>query len=147
MVGGLALLGAFIPVMLKNPTCHEGGVLTAVLLGPFVYRVPIDEIDFKAKLKGPSWAHPLGTDDLGRDVFSRVLWGSRISLSVGLISVSIGLLVDDAPDLAVDAQYIAMAQDAPVRDWPPLAGQGIGCVGGNYQLVAIRGALQGCMMA
>ena len=45
-------------------------VLTAmvvgVLAGPLVYRVPINEIDFRAKLKSPSWAHPLGTDDLGQ---------------------------------------------------------------------------------
>jgi len=40
--------------------------VAAVLVGPFVYRVPIDAIDFKAKLKGPSRAHPLGTDDLGQ---------------------------------------------------------------------------------
>jgi peptide/nickel transport system permease protein len=41
----------------------------------------------------PSLEHPLGTDDLGRDVLSRVIWGSRISLSVGLIAVSIGFFV------------------------------------------------------
>ena len=42
-------------------------VVVAVVAGPFVYRVPINEIDFKAKLQGPSRAHPLGTDDLGQD--------------------------------------------------------------------------------
>jgi peptide/nickel transport system permease protein len=69
----------------------------AVLLGPLVYRVPIDEIDFRAKLQGPSWAHPLGTDDLGQDVLARMLYGGRISLAVGitsmLIAMSIGVLV------------------------------------------------------
>src|SRR5256886_10093104 len=69
-------------------------MVAAVLVGPFVYRVPIDAIDFKAKLKGPSRAHPLGTDDLGQDLLARMLYGGRISLAVGvmamLISITIG---------------------------------------------------------
>jgi len=72
-------------------------MVAAVFLGPFVYRVPIDEIDFKAKLKGPSWAHPFGTDDLGQDVLARMLYGGRISLAVGvaamLISITVGTAV------------------------------------------------------
>jgi peptide/nickel transport system permease protein len=72
-------------------------MVMAVLAGPFVYRVPIDEIDFKAKLKGPTWTHPLGTDDLGQDVLARMLYGGRISLAVGitsmLIAISVGVLI------------------------------------------------------
>ena len=72
-------------------------MVAAVLFGPLVYRVPIDEIDFKAKLQGPSWAHPLGTDDLGQDVLARMLYGGRISLAVGvaamLIAISVGTAV------------------------------------------------------
>jgi peptide/nickel transport system permease protein len=72
-------------------------LVVGVLVGPFVYRVPIDEIDFKAKLRGPSWAHPLGTDDLGQDVLARMLYGGRISLAVGvtsmLIAITIGVLI------------------------------------------------------
>ncbi|PYO56906.1 MAG: peptide ABC transporter permease [Candidatus Rokuibacteriota bacterium] len=72
-------------------------MVAAVLLGPLVYRVPIDEIDFKAKLQGPSSAHPLGTDDLGQDVLARMLYGGRISLAVGvaamLIAISVGTAV------------------------------------------------------
>jgi peptide/nickel transport system permease protein len=72
-------------------------MVVAVLVGPFVYRVPINEIDFRAKLKGPSWAHPLGTDDLGQDLLARMLYGGRISLAVGLtgmlIAISVGTLV------------------------------------------------------
>jgi peptide/nickel transport system permease protein len=76
-------------------------VLTAMVLGvvvgPFFYRVPIDEIDFKAKLRGPSRAHPLGTDDLGQDILARMLYGGRISIAVGvaamLIGVSVGTVV------------------------------------------------------
>jgi len=72
-------------------------MVVAVLAGPLVYRVPIDEIDFKAKLKSPTMAHPLGTDDLGQDVLARMLYGGRISLAVGitsmLIAISLGVVV------------------------------------------------------
>jgi len=68
-------------------------MVLAVLAGPFVYRVPIDEIDFKAKLKGPSWAHPLGTDDLGQDLLARMLYGGRISLAVGIAAMLIAIVI------------------------------------------------------
>ncbi len=72
-------------------------VLTAmvigVVVGPFVYRVPIDEIDFRAKLKTPSAAHPLGTDDLGQDILARMLYGGRISLAVGVVAMLISICV------------------------------------------------------
>ena len=74
-----------------------GIILIAVLFGPFVWRVPINEIDFAAKLQGPSWAHPFGTDDLGQDVLARLLYGGRISLAVGLaagmVACSVGVLI------------------------------------------------------
>jgi peptide/nickel transport system permease protein len=73
-----------------------GLMVAAVLAGPVVYRVPIDEIDFRAKLKGPSWAHPLGTDDLGQDLLARVLYGGRISLSVGVAAMLIAITVGTA---------------------------------------------------
>jgi peptide/nickel transport system permease protein len=83
----LAMVGAVILLAL----------VVAVLLGPLVWRVPINDIDFKAKLKGPSWSHPLGTDDLGQDLLARMLYGGRISLAVGiaamLIAISIGTAI------------------------------------------------------
>ncbi len=66
-------------------------MVVAVLAGPFVYRVPIDEIDFKAKLETPSMAHPFGTDDLGQDLLARMLYGGRISLAVGIMAMLIAL--------------------------------------------------------
>ena len=72
-------------------------MVVAVLAGPLVWRHPINAIDFKAKLKGPSWSHPLGTDDLGQDILARMLYGGRISLAVGiaamLIAISIGTAI------------------------------------------------------
>ncbi|HXW97012.1 MAG TPA: hypothetical protein VEI47_05450, partial [Gemmatimonadales bacterium] len=67
-------------------------MVIAVVVGPFVYRVPIDEIDFKAKLNGPSRAHPLGTDDLGQDLLARMLYGGRISLAVGLAAMLVAIV-------------------------------------------------------
>jgi peptide/nickel transport system permease protein len=72
-------------------------IAAAVLAGPLLWPTPIDEIDFKAKLRAPSAAHPLGTDDLGQDLLARVLYGGRISLAVGvaamLIALTLGVLV------------------------------------------------------
>jgi peptide/nickel transport system permease protein len=74
-----------------------GLLVLAVLVGPLLWRVPIDEIDFSARLQGPSWRHPLGTDDLGQDLLARMLYGGRISLAVGfaamLVAVGVGTLV------------------------------------------------------
>jgi peptide/nickel transport system permease protein len=72
-------------------------LILAVLVGPLVWTVPIDEIDFTARLQGPSWAHPLGTDDLGQDLLARILYGGRISLAVGFtamfVAVGIGTTI------------------------------------------------------
>jgi peptide/nickel transport system permease protein len=75
-----------------------GGVILiamtlAVLLAPLFWNVAINDIDFTARLKGPSWGHPLGTDDLGQDLLARVLYGGRISLSVGLSAMAVAILV------------------------------------------------------
>src|SRR5579875_207384 len=67
-------------------------MVVAVLLGPLVWRVPIDAIDFGARLAGPSWAHPLGTDDLGQDLLARMLYGGRISLAVGFAAMLMAFL-------------------------------------------------------
>ena len=83
----LALVGAVVLSL----------IVLAVLIGPLVWTVPIDEIDFKSKLQGPSWAHPLGTDDLGQDLLARMLYGGRISIAVGFaamaIAIGIGIVV------------------------------------------------------
>jgi peptide/nickel transport system permease protein len=64
-----------------------------VALGPFLWPVAINEIDFAAKLQGPSWAHPLGTDDLGQDLLARLIYGGRISLAVGLAAMVVAVVV------------------------------------------------------
>ena len=54
-------------------------LIVAVVFGPFVWRVSINDIDFNARLEGPSLAHPFGTDDLGQDILARMIYGGRIS--------------------------------------------------------------------
>jgi len=75
----LALLGAMVLVFL----CVVA--LSASWISPY----DPARIDPRAVLLPPSWSHPLGTDNLGRDLLSRMIWGTRISLEVGLISVGI----------------------------------------------------------
>jgi peptide/nickel transport system permease protein len=68
-------------------------LIATVALGPFIWPVAINEIDFAAKLQGPSWAHPLGTDDLGQDLLARLIYGGRISLAVGLAAMVVAVVV------------------------------------------------------
>lgn len=72
-------------------------LIVAVVIGPFVWRVSISDIDVVAGLQGPSLAHPFGTDDLGQDILARMIYGGRISLAVGLaamlVSVFVGTLI------------------------------------------------------
>jgi peptide/nickel transport system permease protein len=64
-----------------------------VIFGPVFWKVAINDIDFTARLKGPSLAHPFGTDDLGQDIFARMLYGGRISLAVGLAAMAMAIVV------------------------------------------------------
>jgi peptide/nickel transport system permease protein len=64
----------------------------AVILGPLLWHLPINEIDFSARLEGPSWEHPFGTDDLGQDLLARMLYGGRISLAVGMTAMLVAII-------------------------------------------------------
>jgi peptide/nickel transport system permease protein len=75
------------------------GTASALLIGLIVFTAifaenlaPYDPLGAQPEIRlaAPSWAHPFGTDDIGRDVLSRVIYGSRISLWVGLLAVGIG---------------------------------------------------------
>ena len=89
----------------RNPRMIVGGGLVVMwlflaLFAPIVAPYDPIKVNVTDSLLPPSGAHLLGTDDLGRDVLSRVIWGSRVSLSVGLISVSIGFFVGVSLGLA-----------------------------------------------
>lgn len=62
----------------------------AVLLAPLSPYDP-NEVDLLSKLEGPSAAHWFGTDNFGRDCFTRILYGGRVSLSVGLLSMLVSI--------------------------------------------------------
>jgi peptide/nickel transport system permease protein len=68
-------------------------VFLIAILVPFLSPYDPGKTDVSLKLKPPSSQHYLGTDQLGRDVFSRMLYGSRISLSVGFVAVGISILI------------------------------------------------------
>lgn len=63
--------------------------VAADLIAPYDYKA----LDVKIRLSGPTWDHLLGTDNLGRDTFSRSLFGGRVALTVALVSVSLSLFI------------------------------------------------------
>jgi len=81
-----------------------GALVLAVLVGPLFYKVGINDIDFQARLAGPGGKHPMGTDDLGRDILARMLYGGRISLAVGfaamLMAITVGVIVGSIAGIA-----------------------------------------------
>ncbi len=66
-------------------------IASAVLFGSAVHGIDPQFLDYKAKNQGMSFAHPMGTDNLGRDMFARVLAGGRISLAVGVTAMVLSL--------------------------------------------------------
>lgn len=72
-------------------------IISAILFLPLIYQTPIDTIDFSISSTPPSWQHPFGTNDLGQDQLARILYGGKISLTVGitatLVSIFLGTLV------------------------------------------------------
>ena len=83
----------------RNPMGAVSGVMIIIIVGVAIFAPvvathhPTKEADFKALREPPSAAHWMGTDDIGRDLYSRVIHGSRISLFVALIAVMVGDLV------------------------------------------------------
>lgn len=67
-------------------------IIFAAVFAPYI--APFDPIksDIRNKMKSPDWRNWMGTDNLGRDVFSRIIYGARISLWVGILSVGMGVL-------------------------------------------------------
>jgi peptide/nickel transport system permease protein len=68
-------------------------MILTLLLGPLIWPVSVNTIDFAAQLQGPSLTHPLGTDDLGQDLLARMIYGGRISMSVGIAAMLVAVLV------------------------------------------------------
>ncbi|MDZ7265137.1 MAG: peptide ABC transporter permease, partial [candidate division KSB1 bacterium] len=79
----LAVAGAIVIILLS----------LAAIFSPLLTRYDPDAINLNEIYQPPSWQHPFGTDMNGRDVFARVLYGARISMSVGFISSGLAGLI------------------------------------------------------
>lgn len=92
-----------------------GWIVLLVILALIAGLLPIpdpDAVGLGLPGQGPGWHHLLGTDDLGRDLFARVIYGSRVSLSVGFFSIVFGLILGGA--LGLIAGFYRGAADAVV---------------------------------
>ena len=81
----------------RNPIGIAGAIIVGfnvfvAAFGRFLWDVDPDEL-VATRLQAPSWAHPMGTDELGRDTLARIIHGAQVSLQVGVISVSIAFVV------------------------------------------------------
>ena len=73
----------------RGPALLLACLIAAAVAAPAIAPYPPDRLDLAHRREAPSAAHRFGTDDLGRDVFARVLFGARVSLTVGLLSAAI----------------------------------------------------------
>jgi peptide/nickel transport system permease protein len=94
-----------LTTFLRNRTALFGVILIfffslAALFAPLISPEDPLHMDFDALMVPPSLEHPAGTDSLGRDNFSRIIWGGRVSLQVGLLSMTIATVVGVSAGLA-----------------------------------------------
>ena len=83
---------------LRRRTALAGGVITAVFLaatlfGAWITPYPPSATDYNLTVAPPSFAHPAGTDDFGRDILSRIIAGARYTLGMGLTAVCLGAAI------------------------------------------------------
>jgi peptide/nickel transport system permease protein len=83
--------------ILRHRGAVAGGAIVFVLaavavLAPWLAPYDPDAMRLGENLRPPSWAHPFGTDSLGRDVLSQVMFGARVSLTIGCVSVGLAML-------------------------------------------------------
>lgn len=100
-----AMIGLFVIVSI---------VLVAIFADYIIDYDKVVGIHMTEASLGPCWEHPFGTDDLGRDILARVLYGSRYSLSVGLAAVVIGLSIGVTLG-AIAGFYGGLAEDIIMR--------------------------------
>ena len=70
-----------------------GGLIVAALLAPLLAPYATDALDLANRRAAPSWSHWFGTDELGRDLLTRVLYGARVSLAIGLFSAAVSVII------------------------------------------------------
>jgi peptide/nickel transport system permease protein len=115
-VSTIALRPVWLPRLGKHPlplvlgASLIGAIVLLAILAPIV--APFDPIaqNLEVKLQPPSFAHPFGTDNFGRDILSRIIWGARIDLQMGLIGVAFPFLIGTT--IGAIAGYAGRAVDA-----------------------------------
>ncbi|MFJ4865447.1 MULTISPECIES: ABC transporter permease [unclassified Streptomyces] len=78
-------------------------IVLAVLVVPPLAQLDQQAVDLAARLQPPSWAHPFGTDDMGRDLLLRCVYGLRVSLLVGLVAALAATVIGTAVGAAAGA--------------------------------------------
>ena len=77
-------------------------LIVAIMVGPFIWTLDPSYVDSNAakmmlgRNKPPTWAHPMGTDQLARDMLARMLYGGRISLAVGAVAMALSVVIGTA---------------------------------------------------
>jgi peptide/nickel transport system permease protein len=89
------------------------GLLLCALLAPWIATNPYDQTNVRNRLKPPSSQFYFGTDNLGRDIFSRIVYGARVSVTVGFGAVSIGITL--ATIIGVGSAYFGGKFDILVQ--------------------------------
>ena len=89
------------------------GLLLCALLAPWIATNPYDQTNVRNRLKPPSSQFYFGTDNLGRDIFSRIVYGARVSVTVGFGAVSIGITL--ATIIGVGCAYFGGKADILVQ--------------------------------
>ncbi len=84
--------------LLRTPAALIGAAVVGVILLAAVFAPLLTHADplgqdLARQTLAPSWAHPMGTDKEGRDIFARILYGARISIRIGFVSVGLAIVV------------------------------------------------------
>ena len=95
---GASLLHRAWRVGRRRPAALAGAAIVVLFVvmavgAPWLATTDPVRTDWSKIRKAPTWAHPFGTDDLGRDGFSRVVWGARISMQAGVFSILLAMAI------------------------------------------------------
>jgi peptide/nickel transport system permease protein len=94
-----------LPKALRNTSLVVGLFITLAIIfcavfAPYVATHGVEQMDMRNRFEGPTWEHILGTDNFGRDLWSRLVFGARISLTIAVISVLCSALIGTVVGLA-----------------------------------------------
>jgi peptide/nickel transport system permease protein len=109
-----ALVSFFARLVREKPLGLVGGIIVLMMLlcgifADLLAQYPMDEIHLIDRLAGASVKYPLGTDQLGRDILSRIIYGARVSMVVGLVSSAAAVFI--AAIIAVPSGYFGGKYD------------------------------------